>query len=306
MDFNIFALMKKLIYTCWIVAITSLTGLIAQDSNPFELKYRLKTNVVEIVEQDITPKETKITLSSNPFDIKKGSEIQEDVVASTVVIPTIQKIKKEKGEDFLFWILILDLLFLSVVINLNRSTLVSIFKAVRNDSFMSLLAKTSNAQSKLQYNLYFILYIINVGLFLYLSLKTQWGIQGVAWIFKSIGLVLGIYIIRHISLKLLSHIYPVKREVTVFRYTIIIFGAFIMLFLVPINFCLSFVPEVFVQPFIYFGLILIVGSYVLRQLRGVFIGINHLTQSPSHFFLYLCTFEIAPFIIGYRFFETMG
>ena len=301
------------------------SNLLAQNGNPFELQHRIKsTNVTLNIEKEDssisikknieTTQPVQATKSSNPFDktpssLEKINNLKTNGIEETpltAIVPTIKELKSNKREDFLFWILILDLLFLSIVINLNRSTLGSIFKAVRNDSFMSLLAKTSNTQTKLQYTLYFFLYIINVGLFLYISLKTLWGVQGIAWIFKSIGVVLGVYLIRYLGLSLLARVYPVQREVGVYRYTIIIFGTFIMFFIIAINFCLAFVPEDLVRPFIYAGIVLLGGSYILRQLRGLFIGINYISQSPSHFFLYLCTFEIAPFIIGYRFFESMG
>ena len=289
------------------------TVLIAQNNNPFELNHRLKTVQMKGA-QDMTPpaiSKNGISKSLNPFDIRKNSDHNDHIASNhsernQVVIHPKAKVINKDGEDFLFWMLILDLLFLSVVINLNRSSLSSIFKALRNDSFMSLLAKTSSTQSRVQFNLYFFLYVINLGLFLYLAQKNLLQIQGISWIIRMIGIVFGIYIVRYLSLRLLAYIYPVKREVDVYRFTIIIFSTFIMFFLIAINFFMAFVPTSWVTPFMYGALVLIVGGYTIRQLRGLFIGINYIRQSPSHFFLYLCTFEIAPIIIGYKLFEMMG
>jgi hypothetical protein len=50
-------------------------------------------------------------------------------------------------------------------------------------------------------------------------------------------------------------------------------------------------------------LILIILFYISRQLRGLFIAMPYIFSYKFHFLLYLCTIEIAPLAVLYKFFQ---
>ena len=65
----------------------------------------------------------------------------------------------------------------------------------------------------------------------------------------------------------------------------------------PVNLLIAFGPEPMVVYVVWLGVSIVVVQYLFRQLKGVFISGRLLHSYLFHFFLYLCTAEIAPLLI---------
>ena len=106
-----------------------------------------------------------------------------------------------------------------------------------------------------------------------------------------------LYLVRHSVMRLFEIAFPVEKEVRQYDFTIVIFNIFLGLLLFPVNAVAAFSGPGTSAVFIYLGIGLVILIYVFRQLRGLFIGLEFLLHNKFHFFLYLCTVEIAPLLI---------
>lgn len=142
--------------------------------------------------------------------------------------------------------------------------------------------------------LYFI-FIINAGIFTYLSFKIFQ--MASLSLFMCILIVLVVYLVRHLVMLVLAQVFPLEKEAAFFSFTIGIHNLALGLALMLINICLSFVDEETGKMLIFSGLSLILVLYALRQIRGLLNNIPTILSGKFHFIIYLCTVEIAPWIL---------
>ena len=105
------------------------------------------------------------------------------------------------------------------------------------------------------------------------------------------------YFIKHAVLRAIGFIFPVQKEISYYSFTIIAFNIFLGIALLPINSLISFSNDKVANICLYLGVIFFLLLYCIRQLRGMFLAANYLTFQKFHFFVYLCTVEIAPILI---------
>ncbi len=80
-----------------------------------------------------------------------------------------------------------------------------------------------------------------------------------------------------------------------------VFSILAGLILVPVNLLASYAPEAYRGFFLYAGLGSLTLLYGLHLLRGLFIANRYLGSRPVHILLYICTIEIAPLLLIYRY-----
>ena len=307
----------------------------AQTGNPFEIRVHRKqttTNTVNksagtpIKQRNSAPSnltkqaQGKVGISDNPFE--------KDRFGKGTVVVTSPASKREKvlgsphrstggklrsfvpersaGNDYMFWVLTFLLLVLSIIINLNRTVLGMIYRAVTNESYLNNLALTSNPQTKVILLLYYTLYLINLSIFLYLTTQLWYGWSGVPWLLRCIAGVVVAYTLYQGALLLLGWIYPIKKEVSLYLFNIRVFESALGLLLLVVNFAIAFTPHEMAEMLVKVGIGLIVMFYLMRLSRGFFLSYRFLMTNAFHFILYLCAFEIAPFLILYKWAQGLG
>jgi hypothetical protein len=67
--------------------------------------------------------------------------------------------------------------------------------------------------------------------------------------------------------------------------------------LTPLNIFMAYSPTGLSSIFMYLAIAAIFVIFILRALRGLFVGASYLSTHPFHFLLYLCTAEIAPLAV---------
>jgi len=194
--------------------------------------------------------------------------------------------------NFIFWILIASLLILAVVINLKRKSFLNLYRAITNDNYLKLLQREEYNGSSFFFLLLYFLFFLNASLFLYQVLISKFDINGYkVFLFLFASLVV-LYLVRLLSTFLLQITFPLEKEAKQYNFTIIMFNIIIGLLLIPVNILTAYAP--FGSKMIYVGLGIIAFFYLLRQIRGLFIAARIKGLSYFHFFIYLCTFEVAP------------
>ncbi|MEP7323262.1 MAG: DUF4271 domain-containing protein [Saprospiraceae bacterium] len=196
------------------------------------------------------------------------------------------------------WFVIYIFLFLlaAVAINFNRSYPMALIRATYNQNQLRILFKDAfKGNQILIFGILYLLFIINGGIFLYLSFR----IFEVAHIslFLAIGIVFLVYLVRHIVLHILGFTFPLTKEAMLFSYTIGLHNLALGLALMLINILLSFVAEETGKMLIFSGLSIVGMMYILRQARGLLNNMPLIISGKFHFIIYLCTVEIAPWLL---------
>ncbi|NBC25062.1 MAG: DUF4271 domain-containing protein [Bacteroidetes bacterium] len=212
-------------------------------------------------------------------------------------------LSQQRKQNLIFGTFILLVLYLTVVISFRRSVVNEIFRSILNDNYANLLLRKLRSRGLSQFVFLYFFSVINGGLFLFLvSEQTNMFDLGVNLLTIS-AIIGGIYLLRHFVLYLVAGIFPLEKPINQFSFTILIFNLFLGLILFPINLFIAFSPDIFTIYSIYFALAIIGLFYFLRQLRGLFIASPLVSQNKFHFLLYLCTIEIAPLAVLYKFFH---
>ena len=299
--------------------------------NPFDLQYKLNketpvASIVDTVQIENVSNESSSQIDStdtssednNNLDTTSqelsrispsGSENQQRNTEPSSITPTIEpseRLMMPSSSDkpkvlsnlLLFVILLVITVLSTLTISYNKNLITNIIRSVLNDNYLNLIYREQKKMKSIKYLLLYLVFFFNAGLFIYLTLQyfdhTKFNL------FYCILFVIGLYAIRHLSFSLLSNVYPFKKEVEQFGFTILIFNIFLGLLLLPINVFIAFGPIISQEIIIYTGLIVIALIYIFRQLRGLFIGSQILTSSTLYFFIYLCAFEILPILALFK------
>lgn len=266
-----------------------------QASNPFELEYRIPNDSLQY----------EVQKTGNPFDVYK---VQPKKPIEKNQISTLTQQKKplsaNSNRQFLFWTIIGILVLLSFLVTIDRSVFTTIYKAFTNQNFLNLIHREQKTLLSLPLFILYFIFIVNLALFIALvlikfsSLYHTVTFNLLSWLILAISIV---FILKHLILRLLSYLIPKTKEIRVYSFTIVIFNIIAGLSLVPINILVGFGPEVIANLLIYIGLGIIGLCYLYRALRSLFLANKFILFHKFHFFIYLCTVEIAPMLILTKF-----
>ncbi|MDH3651831.1 MAG: hypothetical protein OEQ53_19255, partial [Saprospiraceae bacterium] len=181
--------------------------LLAQQSNPFEIKDRLPPKIIDTVGNDSLPLDILAVdsslLVSDTIDLSLYDtvgipdsallydSISEDTIAIGGAVPDLveeqtledtsgkiiesfkqlgrqlPEIEAINNQNLLFIITVLMLLLLATLLAVNRSIVNKAYKAIANDNYLRFLYREYQSMPGL-YRLFYIYFFINAGFFLYL------------------------------------------------------------------------------------------------------------------------------------------
>ena len=302
----------------------------AQGGNPFDLEYRKSKPVEEstgtgllsvlrnrdtiarMPDSTVSPgkdepgrKRQELTpVEGNPFDLRPGEGLQEEKEYEAVPeMPRVPETLANKGESgtFLFWVLLIIMLLLTVFINLNRSMPGQVYKAIFNENYLKYLQRSYTVDNRFLYLLFYVFFILNGGIFIFLNLRYFFGLSDLrvlllCWIGLSV-----LYLVRHQFIRYISYVYPLEKTFGVLNFSILVYNVFLGMALLPINVIMAFSPGWLASLLLYAGLIMVLGLYAIRQMRAVVSSLSDIATYPLHFFLYLCACEIMPLLIVAKF-----
>lgn len=275
------------------------------DTNPFELTPRLKAAAA-------AEKANQAFVPANPFDIQRktltetaeeaeGITAEPEIIEENYINPTEVK---EQFNRFFFITYMVLLVLLTVGFILFRNTFAKVWRAFLNDNILSQLHREQGLIAGLPYLFMNVLFFANAALFIILAAKYyNWHLPGKSMtgtFFILTAGITGVFIIKHLLLKIVSYIFPVSKEARLYSFTITVFSAVLGFFLIPLNACLAYMPEGMTFSVLILVLIVIAGVYLFRSLRGLLIGSRYLSGHQFHFLLYICAVEAAPVLILLR------
>lgn len=290
----------RIVNTFIVTVLYCLTGFLSAQNtnNPFELRAVDPPHTTAAKGKEAA-RETEVD-HTNPFEIKHvpANYAIRDTLQVKKPVPITSK--KVTSQNFLFVSISLLLLFLTILVVMNRGLLANIYRAIFSDTYLKVVYRFQNSGQTLSYGLFYLFFFLNAGLFLLLllkQLKFNYFSSDITLFFVCVGGVALMYFIKHSVLRLVGIIFPVHKEISYYSFTIIAFNIFLGIALLPINSLISFSNDKIANICLYLGVILFLLLYCIRQLRGMFLAANYLTFQKFHFFIYLCTVEIAPILI---------
>ena len=259
--------------------------------NPFEIKNDSTT--------ESTVKKTT-TNPNNPFEIKKTDLSKPKITVAPLTKKSATTITEPLSGKFKLWMTILLVTILTVLVNVYKSVLAKVYRSFLNNNFLKMVHRDYGTVTMIPYLILYAFSLILIGTFLFVVLthyKIAFFSAPILNLLGCVGGVFAIFIIKHVALQILGSIFPISKEIEQYSFTIIIFGIIIGFFLLPAILLISYAPPNLTTTVIYGTFIAIGMVYLYRILRSLFIGLKYISLHKFHFFVYLCTIEIAPLLV---------
>ncbi|MFQ5446150.1 MAG: DUF4271 domain-containing protein, partial [Saprospiraceae bacterium] len=226
---------KKTLFCCLLALVATLQVNAQESASPFDLLPR-------VLQNSSKDSSAQAGISSNPFDIirnRPAPQRPSQYPGFTVEKkrePLTAKQKEENYNQFVFFSVLATLISLTLVYTVFRILIEKIWKAFLNDNLLNQLLREKAAGVTVAYLLLYLMFFYNSGLFLFLLCR-HFGIEisssnGWALTLYVAG-VAGFFIAKHILLRLVGFIFPVKKEITSYNFTIVIFNLAAGFILVP-------------------------------------------------------------------------
>ncbi|HRI00702.1 MAG TPA: DUF4271 domain-containing protein [Saprospiraceae bacterium] len=287
-------------------------SLAAQSSNPFAIRStvdsavtKLKSDSGKIVVQGIEQG------LSNPFVLRKSETASTNLIPKehwSLKLPSIPlgTTDSKQVKNLIFWTLMFLTFLLAVAINLNRSLVANMFKTYANVNYLGLLVRESKDGSMTIYFILYALYFLGLSVFLYILVNQFKGLHHPYYLLIFASFVCLMYLIRHLSIRLIGRCYDLSVEFSRLNFSIIIFGCTMALILIPMDFIIAFVEPDLGNKLSMVMVIIFIAAYLLRSGRDILLSVNSWRNAPFHFFLYLCSCEIAPLLLLFVFLKRQG
>lgn len=312
-------------------------------NNPFEIKNRIAEETVEIITPTYTSKvindldsrdtirlytppaatpQTELIVvnregedkvlslvsGQNPFEVNHVP-LRKSAIVRTTTIGSKSQNSSNRGNNsnskaFIFWVITTALILLVLSFASSTKMMGNVTKSILNENILKLEHRSKQALS-LGYLLLYLVYFLNAGVFAMLLWNHLGeGVVTFSNFLKCTGLVIVVYLIRHISMAILGAIFPLGKEAGLYSFTIQVFNSFIGVVLIPLNLLLAFGPESMNEFAVYLSLGLLAILLIIRLIRGLVISLNHVFGNLLLFFIYLCSLEIAPVLVLIRFLQN--
>lgn len=264
--------------------------------NPFELGPRLSLPEAD-GDSAVAAADT-----GNPFDLVAPAS-RPARPAPAVSPPPAKREQAPRQSWYRNFLLITNigiLLLLTILITLFRGQVGKAYRAFLNDNLLSQLQREREAGGGLPYYIFYGFFLINAGFFVFLLFR-HYGLDIAyntwAGLFFCVAGTAGLFLGKHLVLGFLAFVFPIKKEVHLYSFTIIIFSIILGFFLVIVNLMVSYAPENALPPVLIGAYSGIGAIYFFRSLRGLFISNRFALFHKFHFLLYICTVEIAPVLV---------
>lgn len=270
-------------------------GVIQGQNNPFEISSR------RAVKADSST--TGVGQALNPFELIKARAGASNV---TVIardhwkqeIDRLLDIRSDPQQvrSMLFWFLLFLTFMLAIAVNLNRGLVAKLYRTSFNLNLFNILYRDSREESRLIFPLLYGLYFAGLSIFIYLSLIVFKQSNYSLLLIVLAAAVMVVYLVRHLSLRLLASVFKIGKEVDHYLFNIICFGSLMAIILIPLDFVIAFSREEWARKLIILGSLFLMIAYLFRQLKEILASSNLWSRSIFHFLLYLCAFEFAPLV----------
>ena len=206
----------------------------------------------------------------------------------------------ERSGQWLIFILIGLLGFLAVQLAVYAKDLRATFQAFLSTNASKYIQREQASFWRPESLSSYVLFGCSMGTYIFLAgriLQPDLPFEGFGMLVLLVGGVLGIYLLKHLQLLLLSVILPCPEELQAYSFIISTTNKTLGIILLPLLFLIAYLPGGAQVTALYASFILLGAIYTFRTLKGLLAAANLILFRKFHFFVYLCAVEIAPTLI---------
>lgn len=236
---------------------------------------------------------------ANPFEVSH-IPIRKNQALKSVTFreeATSQLTKEDINTISPLSIILLSALILGIILFYYRGMLADILQSLMNMNYMSTFMNKSFGVYRPHFLGLYLIFFLNFGLFSVLAYKMLTPGSPSLPLFQIILAISGIYLLRHLFLLVFGWIFELEAEAGTFSFLIALLNISIGLALIPLNLFIAYSPLGLAKALVFIGFFIIAILVLLRYFRGALVSSRRIGSSPFQFFLYFCSFEIAPVLI---------
>ena len=243
-----------------------------------------------ILIKEISTNNTNKLLAENP------------IINSSEPIVMLTNFKEYKATDYLFYLLLSIVFFLSIVQIFFKKYINSILDIFFQPGFRQRQTKEQISQERVGGLLLNILFIVSTSAFISLMVKNNINYQFSFWQIFGISIIslLVIYLVKFIFTMFMGWVFDKQEIASSYNFLIFVINKFIGIILIPILFFIAYANTDLKQLSISTALIILGFLFVYRFFKAFQTLSGRLKISAYHFFIYFCSVEILPLIILYK------
>ena len=309
----------------WLMVLFSSFSVLAQTHvNPFDIPERKgEVNSATILPNDTLIRKAEITtiLADTTQRLTLDSVVPQNIPESQVTNPfdvdhrplkrteqnsnlSPSNPKNNGFSGFILWILILVSGLLAIILNTHTKYLSMASKGVFNENILKRLNRDDQSKHVGYHFILYTIYVLGITTFFYLILDKIYGLNGLQLYLIILAGVIAVYAIRHLILSALGHIFSISKNTSFYSFLIMLFNQIIGIVLLPINILLAFGPIEVFKIVMIVGFIILLVFYILKSVRGLLSISEFYNERIFQIFIYLCAFEIAPFLILFKYLDN--
>ncbi len=215
----------------------------------------------------------------------------------------LQPLRQKQNNAAIFYGLLITVLILTYIKHTFGAYLKGVYNAFRNENLANQFFEEYNHQilpAKVLFNINIVLVF---SMFVYLLLRYFGKLsylgdaQLMLLVVVGVSLVVGL---RYLTLYAISKVLPVQETIQFYLFNLKIVNIILSILLLPVLFLMAFSYPFLKGILVYLGIGLTVGVLIYGYYRGVSVSKKVVAFHKFHFFVYLCTLEIAPLLIIYK------
>jgi hypothetical protein len=118
-----------------------------------------------------------------------------------------------------------------------------------------------------------------------------------------VGILMGLLILRYITSHFIGHVFNKQGEFRDYLHQLLLIYKNLGIYLLLLVAGIAYIREDLRMYLVYIAGLMVISAFILRLLKGVKIILNNKDVLIFYLILYLCTLEILPLLIFYRFFS---
>lgn len=237
--------------------------------------------------------------------IQKSSNFVKDLFASKTT--ETATIAASKGEllipSWVFFLCIILLGFFTYLLTIYRDQVKKSFSSFFSmSSAQQQLREQQNPFSPYSVAVY-LLFTLGTGAFAMLSINmltaspTQPANWSMGFFLLLSAAVAAAYFLKYGQLTLLGAVFPIKQELQYYNFMLSNSNRLLAMGIVPLLFLVAYTPDSLQNIFLYGSLSIISLLYFFAAIRTILVARETILFHKFHFFIYLCSVEIAPVLI---------
>ena len=212
----------------------------------------------------------------------------------------IQPLRAREETDWHFYSLLCTVLLFAYVQAMYSKELKDVYQSFKNVQLSRQLFREQYASIPFSSLILLLMCVLVFGDYVFMITQGRKSGPGDFSLYLMVTAVTGALLLsKVISLKIAGFIFPFRQETEFYKFNFLLISQVGAIAFIPLIILLNYAPLYLFEITLQVSVLLFVGLYFFMLTRGFVIGREYLHLQKIHFFIYLCTFELAPIGIIY-------